>query len=1137
MNVPTLIVGSDAPHLPAAPTNHLQRQRDLDGKLGTLDAAGRVVVAARFGQTRPDMEDLTQIGSLSPTQQNSESAYEQFARRVSVDTRLAAGVLGEEGSERAHAGHDSLLAKQHSVITDSTVVTYTENDTGHVRFDEFVADENLVRDNSVEREESMSQDAPYVPKMLEFQPYEPQTPAPPINPFSHKGSVLKTHEMFRATQPSSIGRLMTSAASSRPSPDVYNDFTSPAKWAPPSSPLARHLELVGTSPLQSSVRTLLRSRSIDPPKEATTLMAPGAHSFDTSPRFPLESSVRAPLEYVSMKESQERRRKDPSPSPQSDTESESDLDDIPTIRQRERRHREKEIQRQLSTVELHKHATTSSGSISPSPGDIEVPSTSNRRRRSIQEDYIAQCEGTDARDTQQDDVIMDSQAVTDNAIGCGQLRVATSSKDTTAPSQNPSGPDSPDITASPSFDTSCNGAELEPVPDLDANMNSDQTSSAPKCPGSPFQQPSLPLDEVSSNRNDLRTPLVAKTQVFSDGAGITIPETSPPEGHIRPMGEITNISFGESNTQELQGLPGFTQDTEFENAIRPRSSPDSAPKPTKTRRNIPFPSFAPTMEARDISSEATEERTEVRKAVATENQLIVSPATSSLERPMPSSTSISKTMLPDAQTVVAIIHSPRVVAGNGETTVTEDGSELENQLNGLVESVTPQSTKGDSLRSAFERKGPSRALRRSSLAHSAKPFTTPQPSRVMKLAGITKASPTPSSDGALVSSPAPPSPISSTSSIPTPRSIVTRSSTQKAREKTVAPIAASQMKVMKPKACTRKTPSLHAERLPKRKATMTDDTMLPKRASKRQLISRESSADPLSLSLPLAVIKTQTNLRLFSNMAFAVSYNDQEQEKDAVATTITEGGGSILEDGFDSLFESASGSKSRAQSGAEKELVVSPSARKLGFVALIADKHSRKVKYMQALALGLPCISGRWITECIAKNETVDWAPYLLCAGQSSFLGNAIRSRTLQPYPAATASFPETFVKRAKLLGGKSILVISGRSSAGGEKRRYYRFLTRVLGPARIEQVTDLEQAREVLLDSIGQRAWDLIYVDDNVEHADKVLFGQPPTAGAGSRKRKKGHTVAKEKPTPEKVRIISDQDVIQSLILGQWME
>jgi hypothetical protein len=1069
------------------------------------------------------MEDLTQISSLSPTQQNSESAYEQFALRVSVD--LATDVPEKKGSEHAHMGHDSLLAKQHSEITDSTAYTYAENDTGHVHFDEFIADENPARDNSVEREESMSQDAPFVPKMQDFQPYEPQTPAPPINPFSHKGSVLKTHEMFKATQPSSIGRLMTSAASSRPSPDVYNDFTSPAKWVPPSSPLARHFEPVETSPLQSSVRTLLRSRSIDPPNEATTHTALRVQSFDVGPGLPLQSSIRGPLEYVSMKESQERRRKETSPSLQSDTESESDLDDIPPTRRRERRQREQEIQRQLSTVELHKHATTSSRPVSPSPGDVEVPSTSNRRRRSIQEDYVAQCEGTDARDTQQDDVIMDSQAVPDNAVGPGQPRVTTSSKDTAALWKDSSGPDSANITASPSFAARCHGTELEPVPGLDSNTNSDQTSSAPKGPGSPFQQPSLPLNEVSSNRNDLRTPLITKTQVFSDGADMTVPETSPPEDHIRPMGEITNISFGESNTQELQGLPGFTQDTEFENAILPRLSPDPTPKLTKTGRNIPFPSFTPTaaeVEALGVSSEVTEE--------ATEKQPTVPPATSPSEHPIPLSTSISTIMLANAQTVAVVIRSPQVVAENEETAITDDSNQLENQLHGTLEPVTQEPTKKDGLRSKAELKGPSRALRRSGLASSAKSFTTPQPSRVKKLAAIAKASPTPSLRGVLASPPVSSSPISSLSSISTPRSVVTRSLTQKAREKTVAPVVTSQMKAIKPNAGTKKTPSsLPAERSSKRKATIADDTMLPKRASKRQVISstRESSADPLSLPHPLAATSTQHNLRLFTKMAFAVSYNAQEQEKDAVTAAITEGGGSILEDGFDSLFEPASASKSR-------ELVVSRSAHKLGFVAVIADEHSRKVKYMQALALGLPCISGRWITECVAKNETVNWAPYLLCAGQSSFLGNAIRSRTLQPYPAATASFPETFTKRAKFLDGKSILVVTGK---GGEKRQHFLFLTRVLGPARIEQVTDLEKARKTLLDSGGHQSWNLVHVHNNEEHADKVIFGQPPTASASSKKRKKGPTAAKEKATPERVRIISDEVVIQSLILGQWME
>lgn len=1117
---------SNGPSLCPAPlTNRLKPQGDKSGKLGAFDAGYKVVLQAQVDETRTKMEDLTQMSSLSPTQENPASAYAHYALRTSVDTSRAVDASEKMGSEHVREDlgrQEPLIAKQHSAITDSTVHTYGEHDTGHVHFDDFAINENPLEENSLEREESMSQDGSFAPRLEDApqeQPYEPQTPAPPINPFLQKGSVLKSNEMFKATQPSSIGRHILSATSSRPSPDVYNDFTSPGKWAPPSSPLVGRFELAESSPLQSSVQKLLRSKSIDAKNDATAIQVSRTKSFGTSPRSSPQSSRREPEQYVSMQESQERRRKGTSSSvSHSDTESESDLDDISTKRQRERRQRDEEIQRELSTVELHKSMPDFSRPVSPGPGDVEIPSTSKGRRRSLQEEYIAQCEGSDARDTQQDDVIVDSQTVVGNAVASRQDLVPASSKDAAAPQDAAGNTGDFNICRSSSLSARNHGTELEPVPDLDPNTHSDRTESAPNGRGSPFQQPDLPLKEVSTNRNDLRTPSVSKTHVFSDGADMAVPETSPSEERIRPMGEIASISFGESNADELQGLPGFTQDTEFESAILPQSSPDPPPRRMRTRRGITHPALTSSATdaecqsvASDMASLPGKEKSMTFPRALPRNEYAI------LDR------NEGESMEP------ATNHS----AEHQHTSHDESGATRYDggKHHGNDGSTFQLPTRKTSLRSKDELKGPSRSLRRSGADTDIAPLTTPQqPSRTMKVTPATKSNSSRSSKAATASSPATPY---SRSSMSTPRSVVTRSCTQKAREETPA---STQRRLAKEKPYSKHAP---VARPLKRKLASTDETSLSQRESKRHLANaaRESSADPLALPHPAPTSSSQHRqaVKLFTKMAFAVSYVNQQDEKDGVTVAIAENGGWILEDGFDILFEPGSVSKSRARSGIVDDLVVSPSVREIGFVALIADEHSRRVKYMQALALGLPCISGKWISECISREEVMDWTPYLLCAGRSSFLGNATRSRTLQPYLAAEATFLDNFAKRKQFLGGKSILAVTGKGSTA-EKRQHYIFLMRVLGPCRLEQVPDLKQARKTLLESEGKQSWDLVYVGDNEKHAEEVIFCQTPAASAGSKKRKKGVTPTATSAAPERVRIISDEVVIQNLILGQWL-
>lgn len=277
-------------------------------------------------------------------------------------------------------------------------------------------------------------------------------------------------------------------------------------------------------------------------------------------------------------------------------------------------------------------------------------------------------------------------------------------------------------------------------------------------------------------------------------------------------------------------------------------------------------------------------------------------------------------------------------------------------------------------------------------------------------------------------------------------------------------------------------------------------------------------------------------------MAFSVTYNaNREDEKQQVLGLIRKNGGRVLEKGFDELFEMASlqGTSRNSEVGGPSSgnnLTLTAAARGIGFACVIADEHSRRVKFMQALALGLPCISGRWIEHCVVKKEIIDWDQYHLAAGESSFLGGAIRSRNLQPYPANSANFADRFELRPKLLTGKSILLITGKGRVE-ERRKPYFFLTQALGARRVKHVQNNQEARKFLLEAESDKEeWNWVYVDDNEDEAEKAIFSPAP-----ARKRKRGSEVFDESdnpiPPPKKVRIVSDEYVIQSLILGKFLE
>lgn len=218
------------------------------------------------------------------------------------------------------------------------------------------------------------------------------------------------------------------------------------------------------------------------------------------------------------------------------------------------------------------------------------------------------------------------------------------------------------------------------------------------------------------------------------------------------------------------------------------------------------------------------------------------------------------------------------------------------------------------------------------------------------------------------------------------------------------------------------------------------------------------------------------------------------------------------------------------------EVTLTAAARRLGFTALVADGHSRKPKYMQALALGLPCIAAKWITACLDRNEIVDWAPYLLCAGQSKFLDGAYRSRTLTPYDASQARLAQVIEARPRLLDGNKVLLVMKKAEQG--KKLAYVFLARILGATLCRAHSTGDARAQVKAAQESGEPFDWVYADGKAGKAELYTDGAADT-GANNKKRKRavGWVTIIEGAPMKKTRTLTDELVIQSLILGRLIE
>ncbi|EFX03041.1 DNA damage repair protein [Grosmannia clavigera kw1407] len=312
--------------------------------------------------------------------------------------------------------------------------------------------------------------------------------------------------------------------------------------------------------------------------------------------------------------------------------------------------------------------------------------------------------------------------------------------------------------------------------------------------------------------------------------------------------------------------------------------------------------------------------------------------------------------------------------------------------------------------------------------------------------------------------------------------------------------------------------------------------------------ARRSGGRFVSLKPTSGLFSAGAGARIFEGMVFAISFQSQRPDESAenceertrqaqtLRRKIEEAGGRVLQDGFDELFKVRpvmTATPTAETTGEDLQLVAS--AADTGFTALIADGHSRKAKYMQALALGLPCLAVRWATTCLERGRVVDWAPYLLCAGPSVFLGDAIRSRAMPAQQTATdVSLAAIVHSRPRLLDHVTILLVLRKRE--DPRRMPYVFLAQVLGAA-LTRVHGLEEAREQLLamEDAG-RPYDWVY-EDGRAGGGADLFQSLAAAGRKRKRPSSGTAGSLAARMPRRVAMLSNERVIQSLIFGRLIE
>ena len=277
---------------------------------------------------------------------------------------------------------------------------------------------------------------------------------------------------------------------------------------------------------------------------------------------------------------------------------------------------------------------------------------------------------------------------------------------------------------------------------------------------------------------------------------------------------------------------------------------------------------------------------------------------------------------------------------------------------------------------------------------------------------------------------------------------------------------------------------------------------------------------------------------LFTNLVFTLTNISSSTRLDQTKHLITSNGGRVLEQGFDELFAVPDISRPNSPSKRvpkNSTCQLTPEAKTVGFTCLIADEHWRGAKYMQALALGIPCLATRWVSDSLAKHTLLPLPPYLLAAGTSTFLDGATRSRTLDPMPDPnTSTLEEIVASRSTMLSDTSVLLIMQKHEEG--PMRHHIFLTQALGASKVAKVTSVEAASKAI--SEAGEPWDWVYShSDRVAEVEKVLYGGAVGGRGRKRKRTSGGARNHAEGGMKRPRVVEHEFVIQSLILGRLAE
>ncbi|KAK9452472.1 hypothetical protein V1511DRAFT_490673 [Dipodascopsis uninucleata] len=230
---------------------------------------------------------------------------------------------------------------------------------------------------------------------------------------------------------------------------------------------------------------------------------------------------------------------------------------------------------------------------------------------------------------------------------------------------------------------------------------------------------------------------------------------------------------------------------------------------------------------------------------------------------------------------------------------------------------------------------------------------------------------------------------------------------------------------------------------------------------------------------------------IFSGFAFAIT-GCEESERKALRGRILSNGGIYLENGLEDLF----GFRDNRMMPRHSLM------RRIRFAAVLSDGLSRKVKYLQGIALGWPCLSIEFVVRSCERGFIEPWKPYLMPAGEMTITAGNFYSKLAYVNIFEVGldrqwSILEHYYHRMKYLLGRRIVLMESKRTIG------LATLLSMMGPDVLGITSSLKGLQTLLsagcakqnvpgcfilslserdfdTDTSEYQAWDFVYVEDD---------------------------------------------------------